>query len=215
MGSAHYLTCLWPGLPELWWRGRLSALPMAIAFALAVNFVLVTCFIFPGWLPSGLAKMAFWVGLAVWGFLIFRATRELPELVAPRVISEAPDEFPAAHAAYLRGHWERAERLLGDVLAIEHRDPPALLLLAGVYRQTDRLESAQMLIKEIGRLEVADRWFLEIAAEQQRLDRAVERLSESKASPEEENTDGDHDQKEGQQDASDAADMTDSPRMAA
>ena len=199
MGSAHYLTCLWPGLPELWWRGRLSALPMAIAFALAVNFVLVTCFIFPGWLPSGLASMAFWVGLAVWGFLIVRGTRELPELVAPRVVSEVPDEFPAAHAAYLRGHLERSERLLGDVLAIEHRDPPALLLLAGVYRQTDRLESAQMLIKEIGRLEVADGWFLEIAAEQQRLDRAFERQNQPEESA----------------DQDDAAEMTDETRMAA
>ncbi len=155
--------------------------------------------------------MAFWVGLAVWAFLIVRSCRELPELVTPRVVSEVPDEFPAAHAAYLRGHWERAERLLGDVLAIEHRDPPALLLLAGVYRQTDRLESAQMLIKEIGRLEVSDRWFLEIAAEQQRLDRAAERLSQAATSEEELHPDPQdktsHD--------SDAADMTDSSSMAA
>jgi hypothetical protein len=201
MESVHYLTCLWPGLPELWWRGRWSALPMAITFALAVNFVLITCFLFPGWLPSGLASMAFWVGLVAWGFLIVRGIRELPELVAPRAISEAPDEFPAAQAAYLRGHLERAERLLGDVLAIEHRDPPALLLLAGVYRQTERLESAQMLMKEIGRLEVTDHWFLEIAAEQQRLDRAIERLNEPATTANAEQPD--------------AADMTDETKMAA
>ncbi|WP_149752857.1 tetratricopeptide repeat protein [Rubripirellula obstinata] len=193
----------------------MSALPMAIAFALALNFVLVTCFIFPGWLPSGLAKMAFWVGLAVWGFLIVRSSRELPELVAPRVISEAPDEFPAAHAAYLRGHWERAERLLGDVLAIEHRDPPALLLLAGVYRQTDRLESARMLMKEIGRLEVADHWFLEIAAEQLRLDRAADRLNQAEIEEEKSREERHTDRQDDTPSDSNAADMTDSSRMAA
>ncbi len=32
----HYLTCLWPGLPEMWFRGQLAALPAALTFALAV-----------------------------------------------------------------------------------------------------------------------------------------------------------------------------------
>ena len=47
--------------------------------------------------------------------------------------------FPQARTAYLRGDWAEAEGLLTDVLAIEPRDPPALLLLTGVYRHTGRL----------------------------------------------------------------------------
>lgn len=172
MESMHYLTCVWPGLPELWWRGRLSAFPVAAGFAIAVNFVLITRFLYPEWLPSGLTAMAFWVGIIAWGFLIVRSVRELPELVAPRAISEAPDEFPAAHTAYLRGDWSLAERHLNEVLAIEHRDPPALLMLAAVYRHTDRLESAELLMTEIGRLEAADSWFLEVSTERKRLDLA-------------------------------------------
>ncbi len=185
MESVHYVTCLWPGLPELWWRGRLSALPAAVGFALAINFVLVTRFIYPEWLPSGLAAMAFWIGLIAWGFLVYRNIRELPEIVFPRAVSEAPDVFPDAQLAYLKGDWKLAEQLLNDVLAIEHRDAPALLLLAGVYRITQRHESAQMLMKEISRLEVADGWYLEVAAERQRLDQAIEKhnqLSEEEAS---------------------------------
>tara|TARA_R110002111_G_scaffold52443_2_gene91454 strand:- start:59 stop:628 length:570 start_codon:yes stop_codon:yes gene_type:complete len=189
----------------------LSALPIAIAFAVAVNFVLITRYLFPGWLPSGLSAMAMWVGLLSWGFLVVRNVRELPELVAPRTVSDAPDEFPAAQAAYLRGHFERAERLLSDVLAIEHRDPPALLLLAGVYRQTDRLESAEMLMREISRLEATDHWFLEIAAEQQRLVRAIEQQREEleeKLADKEDKTDNVEANET-------AADMTETTRMAA
>ncbi|TWT53479.1 hypothetical protein Pla22_11080 [Rubripirellula amarantea] len=218
MESVHYVTCLWPGLPELWWRGRLTALPAAIAFALAVNFVLVTRFIYPQWLPSGLATMAFWIGLVAWGFLIYRNIRELPEIVFPRAVSEEPDVFPAAQQAYLKGNWKVTEQLLNDVLAIEHRDPPALLLLAGVYRITERYESAEMLMKEIGRLEVADGWFLEVAAEQQRLEQAIEkqRLAESEMADEKE-TESDREESERekpdhrapQQDTS-AADLTES-----
>ena len=194
----------------------MSSLPTAIGFAVAVNFVLVTRFLFPQLLPSGLAAMAFWSGLLVWLFLVFRNIQALPELVTPRVVSEAPDEFPAAHAAYLRGHWERAERLLGDVLAIEHRDPPSLLLLAGVYRQTGRIESARLLLTEIGRLEVSDRWYLEIAAEQQRLERAAEqeRAVEQERPAGQERTagqDSETDFSESHHTGSDAADLTDSP----
>ena len=70
--------------------------------------------------------------------------------------------------------WVLAEDLLQQVLSIESRDPPALLLLAGVLRHTGRFESAELLAVEIGRLEVADAWRLELVAEQNRLRRAKE-----------------------------------------
>ena len=60
------------------------------------------------------------------------------------------------------------------MLAIEPRDPPALLLLTGVYRHTGRLEAAELLLREVSRLEVADAWVLEIETESKRLTRAVE-----------------------------------------
>jgi hypothetical protein len=55
-----------------------------------------------------------------------------------------------------------------------------LLLLTGVYRHTGRLEAAELLLRELSRLEVADAWLLEIQAESQRLRRAfgTEKTSE-------------------------------------
>ena len=88
--------------------------------------------------------------------------------------------------AYLSGKWEEAEGLLTDVLAIEPRDPPALLLLTGVYRHTGRLEAAQLLLREISRLEIADDWSLEIETESERWKRAVA-AKESQDDPETEN----------------------------
>ena len=157
MESRYYLTCLWPGLSELWWRGRLSALPAAIAFAVAVNAILVTRYQYPEWIPSSLVSMAFWVGLIAWGFYVIRSARELPKMLAPRRTANLPDQFPEARTAYLRGNWSAAEEMLTEVLGIEPRDPPALLLLAGVYRHTDRLEAAEILLQEIVRLEGSGR----------------------------------------------------------
>ncbi|TWU50990.1 hypothetical protein Poly51_42830 [Rubripirellula tenax] len=198
MEVQHYLTCLWPGMPELWWRGRLSALPLAVGFAIALNAVLVTRYIFPEWLSGGLVSMAFWIGVLVWGFYVAKSVRELPGIVAPRKVSDEPDRFAEAHQAFLRGDYSEAESLLNQVLAIEARDPPALLLLSGVYRHTDRFESAELLLAEIRRLEVSDRWFLEIQAEASRLKRALER----KEKPKEDSSDS-------------AADLTDTANVAA
>jgi len=186
MELKHYATCIWPGLAELWWRGRLSALPAAIAFTLVVNLILVARYIYPGWIHAGLVSLTFWGGLIALFFYIIRTARELPALINPRDISERPDQFPDARMAYLSGKWEEAEGLLTDVLAIEPRDPPALLLLTGVYRHTGRLEAAQLLLREISRLEIADDWSLEIETESERWKRAVA-AKESQDGPETEN----------------------------
>jgi hypothetical protein len=179
MELRHYVTCLWPGLAELWWRGRLSALSTAIPSTICLNLFLVTRFIYPGWISPGLVSMAFWVGTAAWIFYCIRSIRELPLLLVPRQVSDAPDLFPESREAYLRGNWSEAEKLLTEVLAIEPRDPPALLLLSGIYRHTDRLASAEILLAQISRLEVADGWAVEVASEQKRLQRALQRAKRS------------------------------------
>lgn len=185
MEARYYVTCLWPGLPELWWRGKLSALPLAIGFAVGLNLLLVTRYIYPQWMSGGLVTMATWIGVFTWIFYVARTVRELPGLIAPRALSEQPDRFPDARAAYLAGNWTKAEGLLTDVLAIEPRDPPALLLLTGVYRHTDRLEAAEVLLQEIARLEIADSWWLEIEAEVGRLKRAIDAKVEERPENEE------------------------------
>lgn len=125
--------------------------------------------------------MGFWVGLVAWVVYVVRSLRDLPQLIAPRQVSDAPDHFPQAHAAFLAGRWSEAEGLLTDVLAIEARDPPALLLLTGLYRHTGRLAAARTLLEEIRKLEVAEPWWLEVRAEQQRLQRAIEAAESEEA----------------------------------
>ena len=187
MEARYYVTCLWPGLAELWWRGRLSALPSAIAFTLALNLMLVTRYLYPQWMAGSLVSMGCWIGLIVWVFYVFRGVREVPALIAPRMVSAEPDRFPDARTAYLCGQWSAAEGFLTDVLSIEPRDPPALLLLTGVYRHTGRLDAAEILLREIGRLEIADTWWLEIEAEGRRLERAIEALGEASKTRQENN----------------------------
>lgn len=174
----HYLTCLWPGMAELWWRGRISALPAAIAFAAIVNALLIAKFVYSDWLSGGLVMLACWVVAAAWLVLTIRSIRELPLLLTPRQASEEPDPFPEAQVAFLRADYAEAEKFLNATLAIEPRDPPALLLLSAVYRHTGRLHASQLLLAEVRKLEVADRWQLEFGAEHSRLQRDIQTRNE-------------------------------------
>ena len=205
MELRHYMTCFWPGLPELWWRGRLSSLPAAIGFGVALNLILVTRFIYPEWFSGVLVKLTMWVGIAAWLFWAVKSIQELPQLLAPRTVSDEPDHFADARDAYLRGDWHDAEGVLTDMLAIESRDPPALLLLAGVYRHTGRLEAAQSMLVEISRLEAADGWWLERLAEEKRLQATIARVAEDS---EAEDSEAEDSETEDQANSDSTADLT-------
>jgi len=173
MSGTYYLTCLWPGLVEIWWRGRLTALPYAIVFSLLVNIYLVASFIYPDWLPASVAGLIFWIGVPIWILFVIRDLRNLPAIMNRVETPEACDLYKAALAQMLAKQYADAEGSLTDMLGIEPRDPPALLLLAGLYRQTQRFEAASLLLREMSRLEVSDAWWLEIDAEQRRLSRQM------------------------------------------
>lgn len=176
--AKHYWTCLWPGMSELWWRGRLSALPTAVAFAAVVNALLIAKFIYPGWLSGALVALACWIAVAAWVVLTVRSFRELPLLLAPRQVSDQPDRFAEAQLAYLTGNYALAEEALTAGLSIEPRDPPALLLLAAVLRHTGRLNAADALLTEIPKLEAAAAWNLEWESERARLERDLDSRGE-------------------------------------
>lgn len=196
--TRHYLTCLWPGLSELWWRGRLSALPAAIVFAVAINLLLVVRFLYPGWLSGWLVMLACWVGAAAWVFYVIRSVKELPKMLAPREVSDKPDHFQDAQFAYLRGEWEESEQLLMEVLAIEPRDPPALLLLSSVYRHTERSDMGHLLLRELSRLEIGDTWALEIEAEMTRIERDQDSSDDDETEDSEEESNQDKTEKHGE-----------------
>lgn len=169
MIGKSYLTCFWPGLTELWWCGRLSALPYALAFTLIFNLYLISRFIYPMWLPPSVTGVIFWIGFPIWLLFIIRDLKILPEAMSPSLESQPADQFQSALSHTLKKEYPEAEGLLTDMLAIAPKDPPALLLLASLYRKTSRLDAANLLLREMRRLEVAESWWLEIEAEQQRI----------------------------------------------
>lgn len=163
---------LWPGLPQIVWRGSWSGLTMALTVGLLLDFALIGTF---GWteLFSPTMRNALW-GLfgTVWLVLTVYSVggggfaRVVPGSLADDTI------FREALAYYLKGDWCQAERLLNKALARHCRDVDCRLMLATLYRHTGRLQESAQQLSRLEQQEGAAKWGWEIWRERQLLEKA-------------------------------------------
>jgi hypothetical protein len=166
MSQGRWLTCLWPGLAELWLAGWWSGLLQAIGFAILLNGALVTTLVwtellspevrFAGWT----AVATLWV-LGIWSAWRTTLTRREPD----------GDLFSSALSEYLQGNWFAAEAMLDQLVKADARDIEARLLLATLFRRTGRLEEARAALDRLSRSQGAEKWELEILRERSLMER--------------------------------------------
>jgi hypothetical protein len=158
---------LWPGLPQLWWRGDVRALMVAILFAVVLNFGLAATFVWPEMVSPGV-RATTWLGvLAFWVIATWMGLREVSRL---RRLAAQPAQqglFVQAQTEYLKGHWLEAETLLREILAVDDRDAEARLMLASLLRHADRAGEALIELNVLELSEAGRKWASEIARERQ------------------------------------------------
>ena len=181
MLSTPWITCLWPGLSELWVRGRWTGLVWALGFTLLLNAALVSKGVWPElgnvWVRSGLwyLVLGFWLINSVWmGFRIASGSWD--------AIDTSIDQlYQSAQTAYLKGQWYQAEAALLRLLRREPGDAEALLMLATLKRHSKQYEEAREALDKLERLDASRRWWFEIHREKQLLQERVEAEKEAHA----------------------------------
>jgi hypothetical protein len=183
MRLLSWTICLWPGLASLWLRGRWQGLAVALAFAGLLNFALISTFVWPRLVSPAVPAWA--TGAAAWvlvlGFWIAGIHAAGKQLARRAQTAPADDqEFDAwlweAQTEYLKGHWIEAETLVSRQLARRADDAPARLLLASVFRRTQRLAEARQTLNHLKQSPAATNWLWEIEAE-------LAQLAELEAAP--------------------------------
>ena len=180
------MTCLWPGLPQLWTCASWPALAVAAAAAAVLDLALLSSFVFPELLATDVrralwvALTAGWVVSAVWSvaFNRHRSGRGEEDL--------AGDAFDKAVQYYLEGDWFEAQRTLGRLLRKDPRDADARLMLATLLRHTGQRQEAAEQLTQLERLEDAEKWAVEIRRERELLAAAARQdgqLDEEKSDP--------------------------------
>lgn len=172
MQGSSLFTCLWPGLPRLWWRGDWRALLTAIGFAAALNLGLVTSLLWPQSLPSSVEGVGWVVILVFWLASAWQGRQYLPECKTDTADPEKQDLFTRAQAEYLKGHWYEAETLCRELLKHSETDVETRLMLATLCRRAGRIEDARKELTKLERMDGSEEWALEAARERQLLERA-------------------------------------------
>ena len=166
------VTCLWPGLSQLWIRGQWAGLLLAAACAALLNLALAVTLVWTQWWEPR-AVLAIWIVLA--GIWAAGAVGSLAWLRGQTLGEEREDRFPNAIAYYLKGDLYQAELVARQLLRQNERDVEARLLLATLLRQSRRLEEAAGELDILTRLEGSEKWTLEIESERVRIQRHRER----------------------------------------
>ena len=169
---------LWPGLAALWLRGSTLGLATAAVFAVALNFALITTFVWPQmlsrWVSPWVTPAAAWV-LVLWFWIM--AARSAAKILAHEKASQMRPDNEAnrllvqAQTEYLKGRMSQAECLLKELLADHPGDCEAQLLLATLCRRSGRKDDAGKHLRELIDLPHSQVWKMEIEIEQQNLTR--------------------------------------------
>ena len=172
MRAGTFAICLWPGLPQLWLRGKWSGLGLALGFAFMLDLLLLATFLTPPLIPIWGTALA-WILLSVaWGRCSLSAYRQQTSEIPPA--EEAlRGLFIRAQGEYLRGNWAEAESQIRQLLGLSETDVDAQMLLASILRRTGRLREARECLRRLEKMDGGpEKWRWEIAQEYRILDQS-------------------------------------------
>jgi hypothetical protein len=164
---------LWPGLPQIWYRGQWIGLAKALGAAVLLNVVLLGTFGWSEQISSGtrnvlwLAVGGFWTASAVAGYVQTRRQ------VKRKQVAPAKDTYPQAMDYYLKGDYFQSECLLVDLLTRNERDLDARVMLATLYRHARRYEEATKQLDLLVRFEGSEKWQVEIERERTLIEEGI------------------------------------------
>ena len=170
-------TYVWPGLPRLWIAGQPLGLLVALGFTVVLNAALWLSW--SGELSLGTGgDAALWTGVALFWCVSAWDSHRWRQSVARLPKREELDSLLAeAQTKYLCGHWLETETILNRLLAVAEGDLEARLLLATLYRRTQRAEEARAQLEDMVRRDGVERWANEIQRELEYLDERRERAA--------------------------------------
>lgn len=153
----------------------MSALRLALGFTVVLNLAVVTTFLWPWRFPTMLTVLLWAAVAGIWAVCFCGTWRRFPEPPTEKA-TIYEDLFLRAQAEYLRGEHFAAEAALDRLLRRRPQDIEARLLLASVYRRTDRAEEARKQLRRLSRT-AGPKWALEVSREMQFLDQQPETQS--------------------------------------
>jgi hypothetical protein len=169
-GAKIWIGCLFPGLGRAWWYGSPGGLAASLVFVAILNVAIVATFGWTEWIGTStrtclwVILSLFWCGGAVLGYRLGRAEDHTGPV-------DETDEFARARCEYLQGNWYDTEEILKRLLRRDGRDVETRLMLATLYRRTQRPDQSRQSLDQLDRYAAAQRWQHEIRRERELIER--------------------------------------------
>jgi tetratricopeptide (TPR) repeat protein len=157
-------------------------LVVAVGFTALANAMLLASLVWREWLSGDVLRIGYSALAVIWLTACWLSRTQRREAHAETTVDGWPDTavsdgrrsqldqmFREAQQRYLENDWIAAEQLLLKLLKQDARDVDARLMLATLWRHQGRREEALRQLDRLERLEAADKWRQEIAAERLRL----------------------------------------------
>ncbi len=156
---------LWPGSTGAVYYGLWSQLFIALIYGAVLQTLLVSNFYWLDFMPH-FARVGSYVFLALTHLTLSAiAASKLKKYERTKNYDAQGRYFLEAQTHYLRGNWFETECCLKSVLKKNPYDVDALLMMATLFRHTERFEDARRTLRELEKLEDSDFWREEIALE--------------------------------------------------
>ncbi|MDO4587676.1 MAG: hypothetical protein Q4C95_10320 [Planctomycetia bacterium] len=159
----------WPGVTDLLKYGRWTHLLISLLFALILDFYLFFNYYWTDFFSDRaqfwqlIGIIIAWLVLSGWSFYFSKTIEKNKNQ------DKNGDLFLESLTHYLRGNWFETECCLKSLLRKNPSDAEAVLLLATMFRHTQRFSEAAEALQQLERMETADRWFYEILIEKKEL----------------------------------------------
>lgn len=163
---------------------------VAVGFTALVNVLLLASLVFGEWIPLETQLIGYGALTVVWLLARWQTRAERRANLAVVDDAEQPDGsttelsqgvpeqrdvlFREAQGHYLRNDWVATEQLLLKLLKQDSRDVESRLMLATLWRHQGRGREARRQLDRLSRLEAAEPWQHEIAAERMAIEMADE-----------------------------------------
>lgn len=155
----------WPGFQGIARYGLWSQLGLAILFAAILDAFLLANFYWTGVLTVSQRNIILSLLFVIWITLLSLAKYRRKIFEETFAIDEKDENYRLALQHYLRGNWFETESLILPHLKKKPRDMEMLLLLATLYRHTNRLDEALTVLDRIAQVDGANYWCLEMEFE--------------------------------------------------
>jgi tetratricopeptide (TPR) repeat protein len=145
--------------------GHWTFLVISLLFALLLDVLLVANFYWTAMITTGQRNILLIVFFVAWFGLFSVAALKSRFLNAMLKTDEKDKMFREAILLYLRGDWFGTESLVLPLIKKNPRDIEMLLLLATLYRHTQRYDEALAILDKLNLFENAGHWFPEMETE--------------------------------------------------